>query len=112
MPRASGGYGAPAAASEKAAALPAKLSQDATGAVRTGTGAASDPRGAAGVVARPELHREDRSRAYADGQHAKPTKASLQDRSGSPNAYNTSGIEQAMAKLADREHKRVFRGRK
>lgn len=61
---------------------------------------------------RAPLHREERSKGYPNGQHAKPTKASLQDRSGSPDAYNTSGIERAMAKLADKTHKPVFKGRR
>lgn len=71
----------------------------------------ADPRGAA---VRPGLHREDRSRQYQDGQHAKPTKGSLQDRQGSPSGdgYTTSGLDRAMQQLADREHKRVFKGRK
>lgn len=63
---------------------------------------------------RESLHREDRSRKHADGQHSKPTKASLQDRRGSPSGagYVTSGIDAAMQRLADKQHKPVFKGRK
>lgn len=35
---------------------------------------------------------------------AKPTKAPLQTRVGSPNNYNTSGMERGMAELADKMH--------
>lgn len=60
------------------------------------------------------LHREDRSAGQPSGQNPKPTKASLQDRQGSPSGagYTTSGIDRAMQQLADKTHKRVFRGRK
>lgn len=98
----------------QAAASSATLPQGDRPPANTRSTSAPDPRGAAGAVARPELHREDRSRAYADGHHAKPTKGSLQDRQGSPSGagYTTSGIDAAMQKLADREHRRVFKGRR
>lgn len=73
--------------------------------VQAKAGSQSDPY-------RAPLHREERSKPYPNGQHSKPTKASLQSRSGSPDAYNTSGIERAMAKLADKTHKPVFKGRR
>jgi len=60
------------------------------------------------------LHPEDRSARHASGHHAKPTKGSLKDRQGSPSGegYVTSGIDAAMQRLADQQHRRVFRGRK
>ena len=62
-----------------------------------------------GVPVRPGVHPEDRSARYANGEHAKPTKAPLERRSASPNdsRYATSGIEQAMGALADKLHKPV-----
>ena len=71
---------------------------------RSTSAPAPAPRGA---PVRPGVHPEDRSARYADGQHAKPTKAPLQTRSASPAAYATSGIEQAMGALADKLHKPV-----
>ena len=44
-----------------------------------------------------------------NGAHAKPTRGPLQDRSASPEKYNTSGMEAAMGQLADKEHQRVKR---
>lgn len=69
------------------------------------------PRDAQRPVARPGVHPEDRSAKYANGEHAKPTKAPLERRSASPNdpRYATSGIEQAMGALADKLHKPVHR---
>ena len=60
------------------------------------------------------LHHEDRSAGHPSGQHSKPTKGSLKDRQGSPSGagYTTSGVDRAMQQLADREHRRVFKGRK
>ena len=71
--------------------------------------AAPAPRDAQRPVARPGVHPEDRSAKYANGEHAKPTKAPLERRSASPNdpRYATSGIEQAMGALADKLHKPV-----
>ena len=62
-----------------------------------------------GAPVRPGVHPEDRSAKYANGEHAKPTKAPLERRSASPNdpRYATSGIEQAMGALADKLHKPV-----
>lgn len=59
-------------------------------------------------------HAEDRSAKHASGAHDKPTKGSLKDRQGSPSGagYTTSGIDAAMQRLADQQHKRVFKGRK
>ena len=67
------------------------------------------PRDAQRPAARPGVHPEDRSAKYANGEHAKPTKAPLERRSASPNdpRYATSGIEQAMGALADKLHKPV-----
>lgn len=43
---------------------------------------------------------------------AKPTKASLNDRSASPNMASRSGIEAAMGAAADQLHPPKFRGRR
>lgn len=59
---------------------------------------------------RDQLHREDRSKRHANGEHAKPTKAPLQERQSAPAAYATSGLEAAMGQLADKLHKRTFKG--
>jgi hypothetical protein len=59
---------------------------------------------------RDQLHREDRSKRHANGEHAKPTKAPLQERQSAPAAYATSGLEAAMGQLADKLHQRKFKG--
>ncbi|HWU94837.1 MAG TPA: hypothetical protein VN029_04520 [Sphingomonas sp.] len=78
---------------------------------RSTSAPAAAPRDAQRPVARPGVHPEDRSAKYANGEHAKPTKAPLERRSASPNdpRYATSGIEQAMGALADKLHKPVHR---
>ena len=80
-----------------------------TATVPASKAAAPAPRDAQRPVARPGVHPEDRSAKYANGEHAKPTKAPLERRSASPNdpRYATSGIEQAMGALADKLHKPV-----
>lgn len=43
---------------------------------------------------------------FPNGVHAKPTRLPLSSREGSPRSSNTSGMENAMADLADKEHSR------
>ncbi len=100
-----------AKASEKLPTSPAPSQEKPTGDrspahTRSTSAPAPAPRGA---PVRPGVHPEDRSAKYANGEHAKPTKAPLERRSASPNdsRYATSGIEQAMGALADKLHKPV-----
>lgn len=95
---------------EKAAAG-APASPTSAAAILARTASPTPAKAAPPPPARQVAHREDRSAKYADGPHAKPTKAPLQSRQGSPSGagYTTSGIDAAMQRLADQTHKRVHR---
>lgn len=55
---------------------------------------------------RQRSERQDRAeQEFGQGEHSKPTKAPLQRREGSPEKYNTSGMERALGGLADKTHK-------